>query len=365
MSIAERIIKKRNELGLSQTDLAKRAGLKPPAISQYESGTRSPSYEALIKLSNALNVTTDYLISGNEINIESIKDQSTKLILKIINTLSLEDKDKLLEYAIFLTHEDYNRSVPVLNEAVEYADYILKNIYTNLFPIDVYEIAKLLNIAIYKQEFVDEYEGLLIQGKEKIIILNSKNKDNNRSKFTTAMLIGHAIIPWHVKPQYKVRKSGTSTLCTEDVEEMESQNFAANLIMPNQALTKDFVKNDISIEDLKELAAKKYEVSLFALSNRLVKFAKDKYAVVQSENWNILKRFEGSRPTVEKINPNSKAATFFENPSSIEEIRKAKISAEYWFSNSKPGEFVYEESIYNPEWNKVLTLLRYIGTDDR
>lgn len=365
MSISERIIKKRNELGFSQTDLAKRAGLKPPAISQYESGSRSPSYEALIKLSNALNVTTDYLISGNEIIVESVNDQSTKLILKIINTLSIEDKDKLLEYAICLTHGYYNKNVPVLNEAIEYADYILKYIYTKSFPIDVYEVAKLLGISIYSQNTGGDYEGLLVQGKEKIIILDESIQNKHRKKFTTAMLIGHAIIPWHVKTQYKVRKKGTSTLHTEDIEDMEAQNFAASLIMPKIQLSKDFIKNDTSIESLKELSEKRYEVSLFSMLNRLVECAKDKYAVVQSENWNIINRFEGNRPTIEQIHPGTKAATFFENPSSVEETRKGKVPAEYWFVDSNSGEVIFEESIYNPEYNKVLTLLTVINTEDR
>ena len=79
MSVSERISKKREELNLSQTDLAKRAGLKPPAISQYESGLRSPSYEALIKLSNALGVTTDYLISGKEERLEDINDKAINM----------------------------------------------------------------------------------------------------------------------------------------------------------------------------------------------------------------------------------------------------------------------------------------------
>jgi transcriptional regulator with XRE-family HTH domain len=53
MSVKDRIIQLRKDLGLNQTELAKRAGLKPPAISQYESGVRNPSYDALLKLASA------------------------------------------------------------------------------------------------------------------------------------------------------------------------------------------------------------------------------------------------------------------------------------------------------------------------
>jgi transcriptional regulator with XRE-family HTH domain len=48
--------------GLSQTDLAAKAGLPPSSVSHFESGTRKPSFENLKRLANALNVTTDYLL---------------------------------------------------------------------------------------------------------------------------------------------------------------------------------------------------------------------------------------------------------------------------------------------------------------
>lgn len=356
MSISERIIKKREELGLTQTDLAKRAGLKPPAISQYESGSRNPSYEALIKLSNALNVTTDYLISGKEIRIDSINDQTTKMLLKIIDNLSIENKDKLLEYAAFLTHGYCDKTVPILNNAVDYAEYILKNIYPNILPVDVYEIAKLLNIVVYEGNLNNEYEGLLIKDRDKTIIIDKSIKDERRKKFTIAMLIGHAIIPWHTNYKYKARKNGKSTLHTEEAQEMEATNFAASLIVPRIHLDQN-IKSGASIEELEEIASTKYDVSLFVMLNRLVQYNKDVYAVIQSENWKVIKTFSGNRPLVETINENSRAATFFGNPSEDKEVRKGDIDAACWIQDAKEGEFVYEESIYNPQFKKVLTLI--------
>lgn len=47
---------------MSQADLAKLAGLKPAAISHFETGQRSPSFDNLKKLADALNVSTDYLM---------------------------------------------------------------------------------------------------------------------------------------------------------------------------------------------------------------------------------------------------------------------------------------------------------------
>lgn len=354
-SISDRILARREELGLSQTDLAKRAGLQPPAISQYESGTRNPSYEALIKLSNVLNVTIDYLISGKEVSIGTINDKTTKLLLKITQNLSIKDRDKLLEYAVFLS-SDYINNVSLSVEA-DFADYALKNYWNNTLPVDVYEVAKKIKISIYEDELDEECEGKLINGKDKIIILNSRIQNRQRKKFTISILIGHALIPWHIKPSYNVRKIGSSTLLTEDIQEMEAHDFAAKLIMPQAYLVKDFIKIRASIESLKKLAVEKYDVSLFALANRLVDYAKDKYAVIQSENLKVIKTFQGNRPLVETIDHKSIAATFFENPSIMEDIRHGEVPAKYWFLDAEDDEVIYEECIYNPEYDKVLTLL--------
>ncbi|MFA6234126.1 MAG: helix-turn-helix transcriptional regulator [Bacteroidota bacterium] len=52
----------REKRGLSQGDMAIRAGLQPSAISHFETGTRKPSFDNLRKLADALEVTTDYLL---------------------------------------------------------------------------------------------------------------------------------------------------------------------------------------------------------------------------------------------------------------------------------------------------------------
>ena len=52
--------------GLSQLELAERARLQQAAVSLYESGGRRPSLRNLRRLSEALEVTTDYLVGCAE-----------------------------------------------------------------------------------------------------------------------------------------------------------------------------------------------------------------------------------------------------------------------------------------------------------
>lgn len=381
-SINERIKNRRKELNMSQADLAHQVGLKPPAISQYESGARRPSYEALRKLSFALKVSTEYLVSGliKDQTQEPIK-QNDRVILRILNSLKEPDKEKVVEYAMFLATGRNVKMDTLFETPLEYANYYLEEKIGRRLPVDVYGLAKELGIKVFEDE-IEDGEGILIQVDHPIILLDSKKRFETRKKFTLASLIGHYVLPWHLKTSYIARKFnndevkkkdsgemifGHSTLLTDEVEIMEANQFAFHILLPPEELTNDFIENNATIEKLKELADHKYNVSLFLLVNRLVDFADEKYAVVQSEDAKIIKRFQGRRSlvTFEKVDERSKAASFFTNPSLKEEIREGEVPASCWFSDAKENETIYEQSIYNPDIKKVLTLLTITNAETK
>lgn len=62
MDYAERLKSIRQELGLTQKELADRANLAISCISMIELGKREPSANTLLSLSNALGVSADYLL---------------------------------------------------------------------------------------------------------------------------------------------------------------------------------------------------------------------------------------------------------------------------------------------------------------
>ena len=62
MALGERIREVRKERGWSQADLGKRIGTDSQYVSRYETGRITPSVDALIRLADVLEVSTDYLV---------------------------------------------------------------------------------------------------------------------------------------------------------------------------------------------------------------------------------------------------------------------------------------------------------------
>ena len=50
--------------GITQTELAKKIGVKPNSVSMYCSGNSRPDIRTLIKIASCLDVSTDYLLTG-------------------------------------------------------------------------------------------------------------------------------------------------------------------------------------------------------------------------------------------------------------------------------------------------------------
>lgn len=61
-SFPDRLRKIREDKGLSQGELATATGLQPSAVSHFEAGRRSPSFDNLAKLADALGVSIDFLL---------------------------------------------------------------------------------------------------------------------------------------------------------------------------------------------------------------------------------------------------------------------------------------------------------------
>ena len=63
--IGRRIVERRKKLGLTQEALAEKGDVTPQFVSYAEAGKRAMRPENLLKISSALGVSTDYILTGD------------------------------------------------------------------------------------------------------------------------------------------------------------------------------------------------------------------------------------------------------------------------------------------------------------
>lgn len=97
--VGQRIMERRKALGLTQEALAEKCDLTTQFISYAESGKRAMRPENLLKIANALDVSTDYLLTGDIIDKDELilsqkLDQLSSEQVRIIESI-IDDCNKL------------------------------------------------------------------------------------------------------------------------------------------------------------------------------------------------------------------------------------------------------------------------------
>ena len=101
--ISKLIKDRRKQLSITQTELAKQSSLTPAAISQFESGTRKPSFDTLSNLADTLKVTTDYLLGKRRESYDDLlADPKVSMMFKGMMELPEKDKEMMFEFYQFL-----------------------------------------------------------------------------------------------------------------------------------------------------------------------------------------------------------------------------------------------------------------------
>lgn len=90
--IGLRVKKRRKQLAMTQECLAEQLGISVKHLSEVERGLAGLSIENLIKLSNALKLSLDYIIKGEEnkslstvLPIEDVPEDKRELLKELVN----------------------------------------------------------------------------------------------------------------------------------------------------------------------------------------------------------------------------------------------------------------------------------------
>ena len=118
MSFSENLKKLRKRANLSQSELANLLGVNQYNISFWEIGRSEPNIEQIIKLSEILNIPTDYLLGKNIVLTSSneefqtvvnhfkqyVEDEMLNELIILYSNISNEKKKDLLQLVKSLTN---------------------------------------------------------------------------------------------------------------------------------------------------------------------------------------------------------------------------------------------------------------------
>ncbi len=90
VNMGEKLKSLRIDKKMTQKQVADRIGLAISAVSSYESGSRYPSYDVLLKLARIFHVSTDYLLGITEtrtIDATGLNDDEINMISQLVDML--------------------------------------------------------------------------------------------------------------------------------------------------------------------------------------------------------------------------------------------------------------------------------------
>lgn len=95
--LGEKIKEYRTSIKMTQQDFAYRLGVTGASVSAYENGTRTPSFDVLVRIANILGVTTDDLLGRKKshkitIDVTDLTNEQRKVIQDLIQIFSQENK---------------------------------------------------------------------------------------------------------------------------------------------------------------------------------------------------------------------------------------------------------------------------------
>ena len=157
-------------------------------------------------------------------------------------------------------------------EKIEKTAYQLIDGYKTL-PIPIEEIVQQRGIKLLSYDFKDNVSGILLLENGEATIGYNRNESRVRSRFTIAHELGHFMLhkdnnDLFVDREFKVLFRSSSSEGTQRIE-IEANNFAACILMPENLLREEIAMLEVVDEDAIKDLAKKFDVSTIAMSIRI------------------------------------------------------------------------------------------------
>lgn len=94
--LADKIKTIREQLGMTQAELARKLGLTRSSINGWEMGLSVPSTQYIVELAKLFRVSTDYLLGmeqGAVLNIDDLTEKEVSVLLDVANCFRAKQKN--------------------------------------------------------------------------------------------------------------------------------------------------------------------------------------------------------------------------------------------------------------------------------
>ena len=96
--LSEKIRRIREQLGWTQSELARKLGLTRSSINSWEMGLSVPSTQYIVELAKIFSVSTDYLLgmpSGTKINVDQLNEKEVAVLIDLVNCFLNNKKERM------------------------------------------------------------------------------------------------------------------------------------------------------------------------------------------------------------------------------------------------------------------------------
>lgn len=239
----------RNLEGMSKSDLARRIGVSPAAVTQWESGVKTPSPESIARVAQALNVPADFFTPGEL--AEPATPETMHYSTKSAKILSEHAQKGALAYvtaaqyvdSMLATYVDFPaRNLPDIPADPEVQESAIPELAAELvrqdWAVPANEpIRHLIRSAenngvrvIWAPERASACAPYSVDtGAFPLVVLNTWSQDYYQQRVDLATQLGHLVMHADAEPQRKPYWD-------------QATSFAEHLLLPAEAFEREFPK---------------------------------------------------------------------------------------------------------------------------
>lgn len=222
-------------------------------------------------------------------------------------------------------------------------------------PIDLNYVAEKLMIRVIRRDLGVGVEGACKSiGIKRLVVLTPTPSSLQKERFTFSHEIGHLLIH---HSSYVCVEEFFNSFKSQNDEENEANDFAAELLLPRRALLDILTKRDITFK-LIEQVSKKFGTSLSVAAIQLIRSFNDNAVIIWHDGQHLLWKVKSDHCTLdisEVISPMVLANKTSDNRRDI----KGNIDSQFWIENEIENLICEEETHYFKNLKKYLTILKF------